>query len=105
VSATISTHVLDAARGRPAPGMALTLTLADGTTRLGATDGDGRARLDGEVPADIHTLTYATGPWFASQGRTTFYPSISVVFEAIDGEHHHIALLLSPFAYTTYRGS
>jgi 5-hydroxyisourate hydrolase len=102
---TISTHVLDAERGRPAAGMSIELTLPDGSTRQGATDPDGRARIEGEVPAGVHTLTFGTGPWYAAQGRATFYPSLSVAFEAVEGEHHHVAVLLSPFAYTTYRGS
>jgi len=105
MSCTVSTHVLDAERGRPAAGMSLLLALDDGTTWTGTTDDDGRARVDAEVPAGIHTLTFATGPWFSGQGRATFYPTISVTFEAVDDEHHHVALLLSPFAYTTYRGS
>lgn len=105
MSGTVSTHVLDAERGRPAAGMALRLTLADGATWSGVTDADGRARVETAVPAGVHALTFATGPWFTGQGRTTFYPSVEVTFAAVEGEHHHVALLLSPFAYTTYRGS
>ncbi len=105
MSTSVSTHVLDAERGRPAAGMQIVLTFPDGTTRKGATDADGRAHVDGDVPAGTHTITFATGPWFAAQGRTTFYPRIEVIFEAVADEHHHVALLLSPFAYTTYRGS
>ncbi|RJS46584.1 hydroxyisourate hydrolase [Nocardioides cavernaquae] len=103
--ATISTHVLDAALGRPAADLPLTLTDPDGTAHPLSTDADGRARLpDGAAPG-IWTLTFETGPWFAAQDRATFYPSIEVCFEVVAGEHHHVALLLSPFAYTTYRGS
>ncbi len=102
---TVSTHVLDAALGRPAAGLSVTLTLPDGTTKTGKTDADGRARLPDELIAGVHSFTFATGPWFAAQERATFYPEITVSFTVIDGEHHHVALLLSPFAYTTYRGS
>ncbi len=103
--ATVSTHVLDAALGRPAADLPLTLTGPDGVALPLVTDADGRARMPEAAAPGIWTLTFATGPWFASQGRETFYPSVEVRFEAVAGEHHHVALLLSPFAYTTYRGS
>lgn len=102
---TISTHVLDAERGRPAAGMPLTLTAPDGTAYDGATDDDGRFRVDDEVPAGTWSVTFRTGPWFAAQERTTFYPEVRVGFTVVPDEHHHVALLLSPYAYTTYRGS
>ncbi len=105
MTTTFSTHVLDAALGRPASGLSLTLTLPDGTTKSGKTDADGRARVEGDLPAGDHTITFATGPWFAAQDRETFYPVVAVTFTMTEGEHHHVALLLSPFAYTTYRGS
>ena len=102
---TLSTHVLDAERGRPSAGMRVTVLLTDGTSIEASTDADGRHRFAAELPSGVHTLTFSTGDWFSEQGRATFYPSIAVTFEAVDGEHHHVALLLSPFAYTTYRGS
>ena len=102
---SVSTHVLDAALGRPAAGLAVTATSPDGATHTMATDADGRARLPEGLTPGTWTLSFASGPWFAAQDRATFYPSIEVSFEAVAGEHHHVALLLSPFAYTTYRGS
>jgi 5-hydroxyisourate hydrolase len=102
---TVSTHVLDAALGRPAAGIDVVLTLPDGSTAALRTDDDGRARMDAELPPGEHTLRFATGPWFAAQQRDTFYPSVTVSFSLPDGEHAHVALLLSQFAYTTYRGS
>lgn len=102
---SVSTHVLDAALGRPAVGLEVTLTLPDGTTKAGRTDADGRARVDSGLGAGVHSFTFATGQWFAAQERETFYPEVSVSFTVTEGEHHHVALLLSPFAYTTYRGS
>lgn len=105
ISTTLSTHVLDAALGRPASGLSITVTGADGTTVSGKTDAEGRARVPGNVPSGPTTITFATGPWFAAQQRETFYPQIEVRFTVTTGEHHHVALLLSPFAYTTYRGS
>lgn len=102
---SVSTHVLDAALGRPAVGVSVTLTLPDGSTKSGRTDADGRARVDGGLSAGTHVLAFATGDWFAAHGRETFYPEVTVSFTVTEGEHHHVALLLSPFAYTTYRGS
>ncbi|MEI7057646.1 hydroxyisourate hydrolase [Nocardioides sp. CCNWLW239] len=102
---TLSTHVLDAALGRPAAGLALILTRPDGSALTATTDGDGRVRFDGEMSPGPHTLVFETGPWFADQDRETFFPEVSVGFTVTAGEHHHVALLLSPFAYTTYRGS
>ncbi|MFT4084385.1 MAG: hydroxyisourate hydrolase [Nocardioides sp.] len=105
MTTSVSTHILDAALGRPAIGLQVTLTLPDGSTKTGKTDADGRARVTDGLGPGIHTLTFATGPWFAAQSRETFYPEVTVSFHLTQDEHHHVALLLSPFAYTTYRGS
>jgi 5-hydroxyisourate hydrolase len=95
---TASTHVLDAARGLPAAG--LTVTLGD---RHAVTDADGRISW-GEVAPGRHVLTFAVGDWFGAQDRETFFGQ--VVLDVVLGpDHTHVALLLSPFAYTTYRGS
>ena len=102
---TFSTHVLDAVLGRPAAGMDVALTLPDGSTTALRTDDDGRARVDADLPAGEHTVRFATGPWFAAQQRETFYPAVTVTVALPQGGHTHVALLLSPFAYTTYRGS
>lgn len=104
---TVSTHVLDAALGQPAAGVVVILRGADGT-QLGAasTDVGGRARFDVQVGAGDHELVFGTGQWFAEQGRATFFPAVTLAFSVAEGEpHYHVALLLSPFAYTTYRGS
>ena len=95
---TASTHVLDAARGLPAAG--LTVTLGD---RREVTDADGRIAW-GEVTTGRHVLTFSVGDWFGAQDRETFFGQ--VVLDVVLGpDHTHVALLLSPFAYTTYRGS
>lgn len=102
-----STHVLDATLGRPAVGVVVLLNAADGS-RVGAatTDVGGRARFDADLGPGDYELVFATGDWFATQHRTTFYPSVTLSFTvAADEPHYHVALLLSPFAYTTYRGS
>jgi len=106
---TISTHVLDATAGAPAVAVAVTLERreADGTWRpgqRGATDGDGRLRFDGARPAGQYRLTFGTGEYFQAVGTATFYPEVTVTFVVSQG-HYHVPLLLSPFAYSTYRGS
>ena len=104
---TCSTHVLDATLGQPAAGVVVLLRTADGTS-LGAakTDVGGRARFDADLRPGDHELTFDTGTWFGDQGRDTFYPGVTLSFTVAEGEpHYHVALLLSPFAYSTYRGS
>ncbi|WP_244931896.1 hydroxyisourate hydrolase [Nocardioides sp. W7] len=104
---TLSTHVLDAALGRPASGLSLALTGPDGATLATAvTDGDGRVRFDAEVGSGPHALVFETGPWFDDAERDTFFPTVELAF-TVDEEqpHFHVALLLSPYSYTTYRGS
>lgn len=105
-TATLSTHVLDSALGRPAAGIAVLLTDPGGfEVDEGATDADGRIRFKQPLAAGPYRLTFATGPWFAAADRATFYPEVVVAFTVADDEHHHVALLLGPFSYTTYRGS
>lgn len=109
----ISTHVLDTARGRPAAGVAVSLArqAGDGWTELATatTDADGRvADLLPAPPkplAGIYRLRFEVGAYFAVQRAATLYPYIDVVFEIRDAERHHVPLLVSPFGYTTYRGS
>jgi len=104
-TATVTTHVLDAALGRPAAGVGVRLERADGTVVAEArTDDDGRVGDLGVPEPGGHRLVFATGEWFAGQGRETFYPEVVVTFTLGEG-HHHVPLLLSPFAYSTYRGS
>lgn len=107
MSPTVSTHVLDAARGAPAAGVEVVLSGVDGTPVAGGrTDDDGRLRLPDPVEPGAYRLAFATGPWFAAQQRATLFPAVELVVEVTDAQpHHHLALLLSPFAYTTYRGS
>lgn len=101
----VTTHVLDAATGRPAAGVAVRLETAAGVLVAQArTDDDGRVQHLGSPEPGVHRLVFATGEWFAAAGRETFYPEVVVTF-TLGAGHHHVPLLLSPFAYSTYRGS
>ncbi|TQL03231.1 hydroxyisourate hydrolase [Cellulomonas sp. SLBN-39] len=104
---TCSTHVLDAAAGRPAVGVEVTLLAADGTVlEEGRTDDDGRLRWATTLPTGTYGLRFATGAWFARAGVPTLHAAVHLEVHLDDAQpHHHLALLLSPFAYTTYRGS
>jgi 5-hydroxyisourate hydrolase len=111
----ITTHVLDTSAGRPARGVTVRLEVqmaGRGWVTLAerATDADGRVRdllAEGaRVDAGTYRLTFGTGAYFAAQARETFFPEASIVFEVRDpSQHHHVPLLLSPFGYSTYRGS
>jgi 5-hydroxyisourate hydrolase len=103
----VTTHVLDSVTGLPARGVAVRLE-GRGVTAEARTDDDGRVRDLG--PARLERGTYrvvfATGDWFAAQRRETFYPEVVVTFTVDDPDGHlHVPLLLSPYAYSTYRGS
>ncbi len=104
---SVSTHVLDSVLGRPAMGLVVQLFAGEELIAEGITDADGRCRLvDGATGAGTHRMVFSTGPWFADEGREAFYPEIVVTFAVREpGEHHHVPLLLAPFAYSTYRGS
>jgi 5-hydroxyisourate hydrolase len=100
---SLSTHVLDTARGRPAAGVVIELTLPDGTRRTAATDDDGRARLIDVTAAGEYQLVFAVGDYF---GERAFLDRVPVRFTVSDpGAHYHVPLLVSPWSYSTYRGS
>ena len=111
----ISTHILDTARGEPAAGVSVMLEKIDNdgaatTVGKGSTDHEGRIRQ--LVPADFqlsrgaYRLTFATDAYFAAQQVESFYPNVTVLFVVKDSaRHHHVPLLLSPFGYSTYRGT
>jgi 5-hydroxyisourate hydrolase len=114
----ITTHVLDTARGRPAAGVHVRLEFQTGGRdgdpwRIlgeGATDADGRLRtlLPAGAPLTegIYRLTFDTANYFRAQKESAFYPEVKVTFFVADGaQHYHVPLLLSPFGYSTYRGS
>jgi 5-hydroxyisourate hydrolase len=105
----VTTHVLDAALGRPAVGVAVALFDGEGARIAeGATDADGRVSDLGPeaLPAGEYRIVFESGAYFAASGVDGFYPRITIDFELVDTDaHHHVPVLLSPFAYSTYRGS
>ena len=114
---SVSTHVLDASVGAPASGVPVTLARQAGSwldVESGVTDADGRHRFVADTPAGTYRLTFETGGYFAARVVATFYPEVAITFtipQPADGPaggvtgHFHVPLLLSPFAYSTYRGS
>ncbi|KAA0075502.1 hydroxyisourate hydrolase [Mycolicibacterium sp. P9-64] len=105
---SLSTHVLDAVSGRPATGVPVTLSDAhDDELASTVTDDDGRvASLGDDLAAGVYRLRFDTATYFATQRITGFYPEIVIAFEITDAAaRHHVPVLLSPYAYSTYRGS
>lgn len=102
----VTTHVLDTAKGRPAAGIAVRFETAGGEPIAeGRTDDDGRIRDLGPETLEpgVYRLVFATGAYL---GPDAFFPEVALTFRIADGTaHHHVPLLLSPFAYSTYRGS
>ena len=102
--AGITTHILDTSKGRPAAGVTVTLEMQRGSEWTvigrGSTDADGRLRTLTEgksLEKATYRLTFETGG---------FFPQVTIAFRVENpGEHYHVPLLLSPFGYTTYRGS
>ncbi|GAA2808771.1 hydroxyisourate hydrolase [Saccharopolyspora taberi] len=128
----VTTHVLDAAQGRPASGVSVRLEAAEdslagssigtedslagssiGTTEWtslaeAVTDADGRVKELGpeQLEAGDYRLTFGTGDYFDRLGIESFYPQVQITFRITDpAQHYHVPVLLSPFAYSTYRGS
>lgn len=109
----ITTHVLDTAAGRPGRGIAIELERADGAGWLavgaGTTDDDGRLRTltpAGSVAPGTYRIRFHTAAYAANAGQPCFFPVVEIQFTVVDGaQHYHVPLLLSPFGYSTYRGS
>ena len=98
----VTTHVLDAAAGRPAAGIPVSLHDETGEiVAIGTTNTDGRVPDLGPdaLPAGVYTIVFDTS------SLSTFYPNVTITFTVSDQSHYHVPLLLSPFAYSTYRGS
>ncbi len=109
----ITTHVLDTAAGRPGRGIAIELERIEGTTWQlvggGVTDDDGRLRTltpQGPVTPGTYRIRFQTGAYFSANGVVGFFPVVEIQFVVADGaQHYHVPLLLSPFGFSTYRGS
>lgn len=116
----VTAHVLDASTGTPARGVSVTLSSADSAKGPGdqpaatdviaeaVTDDDGRVSSLGpeQLASGVYRITFGTGDYFAARGQETFYPQVQVDFRVDEAQaHYHVPLLLSPFAYSTYRGS
>jgi len=110
----ITTHILDTSRGRPAQGVAVVLEVrADAGWKIlgqGRTDVDGRLKGllpdDFDLKAGVYRLTFHTSDYFAAQRVESFYPEVMISFTVADAAaHYHVPLLVSPFGYSTYRGS
>ncbi|MGB7481132.1 MAG: hydroxyisourate hydrolase [Burkholderiaceae bacterium] len=114
----LSTHVLDISRGRPAAGVAIELYAVDGSARLllkrAVTNADGRCDaplLDGEaMRAGCYELVFGAGDYFAAQGvdlpSPRFIDRVTLAFGIADpAQNYHVPLVVSPWAYSTYRGS
>ncbi|MEV4394632.1 hydroxyisourate hydrolase [Nonomuraea sp. NPDC049607] len=98
---SFSTHVLDAVAGRPAAGLRVRLEREGRVLARGSTDADGRI-TGWDTEEGMHRVVFDTGGYLAD----TFYPEVVIAFTVTDpGAHHHVPLLLSPYAYSTYRGS
>lgn len=107
----ITTHVLDTAAGKPASGVSVVLAVHKGSDWVrvasGHTDREGRLTklTDGlEIGPGVYRLTFDTGTYH--RDVESFFPEVQVIFKLREaGEHVHVPLLVSPFGYTTYRGT
>ena len=109
----ITTHVLDTSLGKPGRGIAVELErIEHGQWHMvggGVTDDDGRLKTltpPGPVPPGTYRIRFQTGPYLAALGTQGFFPVVEIQFSVVDGaQHYHVPLLLSPYSYSTYRGS
>lgn len=108
----VTAHVLDASTGTPARGVAVTLSATEAAEESviaeAVTDDDGRVSQLGpeQLASGVYRITFGTGDYFAARDQETFYPQVRVDFRVDEAQaHYHVPLLLSPFAYSTYRGS
>jgi 5-hydroxyisourate hydrolase len=111
---TVSTHILDAVAGAPARGVPVELSIRDDgrswrPVETGVTDADGRIRFATQTASGAYRLTFATGLYFSNRGLVGFYPEVVITFSTVTVDdapgHFHVPLLLSPYSYSTYRGS
>src|SRR5262249_30774361 len=108
----ITTHVLDTSRGTPAAGLRVVLemrTANQGWTEIGraATDTSGRVAsfTSASIAPGTYRLTFETGAYHRALGLASFFPEVTVVFAVVGSAHYHVPLLLSPYGYSTYKGT
>jgi 5-hydroxyisourate hydrolase len=111
----ITSHVLDIAQGKPVTGIGVVIEIGHGPDRWvelgrGVTDADGRIAQFlpplAMLQPGMYRLRFATGAYFTAAGLRGFYPEIDLIIQIDDpAQHYHVPLLLSPFGYTTYRGT
>ena len=109
----LTTHVLDTAEGRPAAGMRITLWALDGGTRRElaqvTTNSDGRILPEGRFATGRYELVFHVGDWLDAQGTggaaPRFLDEVPIRFGMAADDHYHVPLLVSPYGYSTYRGS
>jgi 5-hydroxyisourate hydrolase len=108
---SLSTHVLDAVSGNPAADVRVTLARRSdvaGWSELASatTDSDGRVRelAPGGLDTGTYRLVFDTAAWFTATSQSGFYPEVAITFTVDEDRHYHVPLLLSPFAFSTYRG-
>ena len=105
---SLSSHVLDTTRGKPASNMRLQLTSPSGEKTESVTDADGRCRDWGgmNLQAGIYCLRFETKEYLMEHHKESFYPFVDIHFEMQEkGGHYHVPLLISPFGFSSYRGS
>lgn len=109
----VTTHVLDTTLGRPAQGVPVTFEAQEtngawAVVARGTTNSDGRIGDLGpdQLAAGVYRVTFDTAAYFGATGQKGFFPEVTVTFELADPDsHYHVPLLLSPFSFSTYRGS
>jgi 5-hydroxyisourate hydrolase len=111
--AGITTHVLDTSLGKPVAALPVSLSILEGTTfrevARALTDTDGRAARfmpDLVLVRGTYRLSFETAAYFRAASREAFFERVTLEFSVVDAsQHYHVPLLLTPFGYTTYRGS
>lgn len=105
---SLSSHVLDTTSGKPASNMALVLTLPNGDEIKGVTNADGRFNSWGDIlfTAGAYSLRFLCKEHLMAAHGESFYPHVDIHFEMLsDGGHYHVPLLISPYGFSSYRGS
>ena len=105
---TLSSHVLDTTAGKPVAGLPVTLTCPDGRQVTGETDADGRCKQWADIQFEDGTyqLRFHCKDYLVSTHGESFYPFVDIHFTmASSGNHYHVPLLISPFGFSSYRGS